>query len=163
MITITTRHATREDWPAVAAIHQRAIHEIASADYTVEILNAWHSPNRKEPDVTKFDEKLKCGQVILVAEVDGVLAGYGEIIPETNELLAVYVNPDFSRQGVGTAILHELERIALEKNLSFLEMHASLTAVPFYEANGYEDMGKDVHTLRSGVKMDCVKMKKELT
>jgi putative acetyltransferase len=162
MKTITIHNAVREEWPALLAIHYRAIHEIASADYPVDILNSWHSPN-KQPDLSDFDKKLKHGQSVVVAEIDNQLAGFGELVPEKNELLAVYVNPDYTRQGVGTAILHELECIALEKNLSFLQMDASLTAVPFYKAHGYQDVGRDVHILRPGVKMDCVKMKKILT
>lgn len=160
--TITTRNAVREEWPALLCIHYRAIHEIASANYPEEVLNAWHSPS-ETPDLADFDKKINCGQVVIVAEVNNSLAGFGELVPEKNELLAVYVNPDFTRQSVGSAILRELERIALEEKLTFLQMNASLTAAPFYKAHGYEDKGKDFYTLQSGIKMDCVKMKKKLT
>jgi len=162
MNTVSIRDAVRDEWPAVLAIHRRAIHEIASADYPAEVLDAWGSPIIR-PDLAKFDAKIERGQVVLVAEVDGVLAGFGELIPEKNELLAVYVNPDDSHQGVGTAILHELERLARKKELSFLQMDASLTAVPFYKAHGFQVLGRDVHVLRSGGRMDCMKMRKELT
>lgn len=162
MNTISIRNAVREEWPAVLAIHYRAIHEIASSDYPEEILNAWGTPI-SPPDFAKFDAKLERGQIVVVAEIEGVLVGFGELIPDKNELLAVYVNPDYIRRGVGTAILHELERLAREKQLSFLQMAASLTAVPFYEAHGYNSIKRDVHILQTGVQMDCVRMKKELT
>jgi len=162
MNAISIRNAVREEWPTVLAIHYRAIHEIASTDYPEEILNAWGTPVG-QPDFTKFDEKLKHGQVIIVAEIEGMLVGFGELIPDKNELLAVYVNPDYVRQGVGTAILHELENIARKKQLPFLQMAASLTAVPFYEDNGYSSVERDAYTLQTGVSMDCVRMRKELT
>ena len=161
-MNISTRPAMRDEWPAVLAIHRRAIHEIASFDYPAEILKAW-GPPIVEPDLAEFDAKLERGQVVIVAEVDGVLAGFGELVPEKNELLAVYVNPDHSRQGVGTAILHELENLARKKELSFLQMAASLTAVPFYKTHGFKILEPDVHVLQSGDRMDCVKMRKELT
>ena len=152
----------RDEWPAVLAIHRRAIHEIAAADYPLEVLTAW-GPPIVESQVDKFDAKLMRGQIVIVAEVDGVLAGFGELAPEKNLLVAVYVNPDYSRQGVGTELLHELERLARRKQLSFLQMGASLTAVPFYKAHGFQTLGPDVHVLRSGERMDCVRMRKELT
>ena len=165
-MTISIRNAVRAEWPEVVAIHRRAIHEIAIADYPPEVLNAWGPPITEQdfPELlAKFDEKLEHGQVVIVAEINGTLAGFGELVPERNELLALYVNPDFNRQGVGTAILLELERIARDKQLSFLQMKASLTAVPFYKAHGFKALGRDIHVLQSGAGMDCVKMRKDMT
>ena len=140
-MTISVRHAVRDEWPEVLGIHRRAIHEIAAADYPPEVLNAWGYPITEQdlPQMlAEFDEKLARGQVVLVAEVGSSLAGFGELVPERNELLALYVNPDFGRQGVGMAILLELERFAREKKLSFLQMDSSLTAVAFYKTQGFQ-------------------------
>jgi putative acetyltransferase len=161
-MTISTRPAVRDEWRAILAIHRRAVHETAAADYPAEVLAAW-GPPIVESQVDKFDAKLLRGQIVIVAEVDGVLAGFGELAPERNLLVAVYVNPDYSRQGVGTELLHELERLARRKELTFLQMGASLTAVPFYTSHGFQTLGPDVHVLRSGDKMNCVRMRKELT
>ncbi len=165
-MTISIRHAVKDEWLEVVAIHRRAIHEIAVADYPPEVLNAWGPPIGEQESahlLAEFDAKLERGQVVLVAEVEGVIAGFGELGQDKNELLAVYVNPDFARQGVGAAILRELERVALEKKLSFLQMDASLTSSPFYEAHGFQALGRDVHVLQSGAQMDCVKMRKDMT
>ena len=161
-MNISIRSAMRDEWPAVLAIHRRAIHEIASADYSAEVLEAW-GPPVVDPELPKFDAKLKRGHIIIVAEVDGVLAGFGELAPDENLLVAVYVNPDYSRQGIGTALLHELESLSRKMELSFLQMEASLTAVPFYKTHGFQILGPDVHVLRSGVRMDCMRMRKDLT
>jgi putative acetyltransferase len=161
-MTITTRTANRNEWPAILAIHRRAIHETAADDYSAEVLAAW-GPPIVGSQLERFDAKLQRGQIIIAAEVDGAIAGFGEIAPDKNQLVAVYVSPDYSRQGVGTAILAELERVSVERGLSFLQMGASLTAVPFYKARGFQVLGPDVHLLRSGAKMDCVRMRKTLT
>ena len=161
-MTISTRPAVRDEWPAVLAIHRRAVHEIAVADYPAEVLAAW-GPPVVGSDLDRFDTKLKCGQIVIVAEVDGSLAGFGEVAPQKNRLVAVYVSPDYSRQGVGTTILRELERLAREEGLSYLQMESSLTAVPFYTRHGFQTLGPDVHVLRSGDRMNCIRMTKELT
>jgi putative acetyltransferase len=162
---ITARPARKGESAAILAIHRRAIHEIACADYSEDILQAW-GPPIPEPDLpgtgAAFDAKIDRGEIVLVADLNGSIAGFGEIVPARNELLAIYVSPDFKRRGVGTAILRELERIARERAMPHLQMDASLTAEPFYSKNGYRVIERGFHVLRNGVKMACVKMKKEL-
>jgi putative acetyltransferase len=67
------------------------------------------------------------------------------------------VSPDFKRHGVGKAILRELERIARERSVPYLQMDSSFTAEPFYLANGYRTIERGFHTLRNGETMACVK------
>ena len=161
-MTISTRPAVRDEWPAILAVHRRAVHETAAADYPAEVLAAW-GPPVVGPQLDKFDAKLQRGQIVIVAEVDGALAGFGELAPQKNLLVAVYVSPDHSRHGVGTAILRKLERLARDEGLSYLQMGSSLTAVPFYTSHGFQTLGPDVHVLRSGDRMNCIRMRKELT
>lgn len=164
-MTVSMRYAKREEWPDVLKLHRRAIHETAAADYPTEVLNAWGSPlndNEAPRMLAEFDAKLECGHVVIVAEINGCLAGFGELGPLKNELVALYVNPDFGRQGVGSAILRELERIARKNTSPYLYMDASLTAVPLYEAHGFRALEQATHRLRNGTSMECVKMRKDL-
>jgi len=163
-MAIFFRPARREEWAAVLTVHQRAIHEIACVDYPQAILDVWHPPAPVSDDEGKrvdFDQKIARGAFVVVAEIDGCIAGFGEIVPAKCELQAVYVNPDFKRRGVGQAILAELERVAREKSVPYLQMDSSLTAEPFYLANGYRIVERGLHTLGNGAKMACVKMRKE--
>jgi putative acetyltransferase len=48
-------------------------------------------------------------ELILVAEVNANIVGFGSIVPKNIELRAVYVHPDFGREGVGSRILSALE------------------------------------------------------
>jgi len=165
---ISVRPARKGDGAAILTVHFRAIHEIACADYPLEILDAWHAPMSETELVLKgenFDRKVENGEkeIVLVAEIGGSIAGFGEMVPAKCELLAIYVNPDFQRRGVGRMILGELERIARQRSFPHLQMDASLTAVAFYLANGYIILERSFHTLWNGTKMACVKMKKDMT
>jgi putative acetyltransferase len=73
------------------------------------------------------------------------------------------VDPQAARQGVGSALVKEMERIARDRGLPHLELHASLNAEPFYTALGYEALAREDHVLRSGLRMAAVKMRKNLT
>ena len=163
---ICIRSAKKEEWESILKIHRRAIHEIACADYPPAILNLWGNPlsqDKISQEMANFDRKSEQGIFTIVAEINGTIAGFGEVIPKENLLLAVYINPDFKRQGVGTAIVLELEEIAKKQGADFLQMDASLTAENFYISCGYQVIERGFHTVSSTEKMACVKMKKRLS
>lgn len=159
---IFIRLAATEDSEAITRIHYDAVHVTAAKDYDQAILDQWSTVVTKErienyksrPDADK--------EVTLVAEINGQIAGVGSIIPETKELSAIYVSPANARQGVGTALLKELEKIAYSMSIEELWLDSSLTAEEFYLAHGFVRDSKGEHVLKSGLKMACVKMHKRL-
>ncbi|MGF9562200.1 GNAT family N-acetyltransferase [Neorhizobium sp. JUb45] len=77
---------------------------------------------------------------ITVAELDGAVAGWAarEGLDET--VTDFWVDPAYQRQGVGTALLEEVEQEILRQGfvVARLETHARNTdAVGFFEKNGY--------------------------
>ena len=86
--------------------------------------------------------------------------GIGAIVVGCHELRACYVRPEFLRCGVGTAIVRDLERIALSEDLDHLQLHATTLAEPFYKAMGYRSLANVEHTTRGGLTMAAVSMKK---
>jgi len=109
-----------KDCGEVLSIHRRAIHEIASADYSNDILEAWGpkvSPELVNQHIKNFDKKMKQGVLTLVAEHKGVLAGFGAIVPNENLLLSLYINPDFQRKGIGQLLNRALEKRACSEGL----------------------------------------------
>ncbi len=150
-----------EDARGVLEAHYSAVHETAAADYPQEVLAAWSIAVTAER-IDQYTKYALPGETTVVAEVGGRIAGFGAIIQANDELRAVYVAAGFGRQGVGSALLRELERIAKEQGCRELHMDSSLTAAPFYLDRGYEETGRGEHTLSSGVKMACVRMRKVL-
>lgn len=164
-ITTNIRDATRDDWFEILAIHRRAVHELTTSWYSRSTRNAWApliEEAKRQKYLEEFDQKKSQGQIILVAIVDGYIAGFGELDPRHSELMAMYIKPDFSRQGIGTAIHVELEQRAQSLNLSTLHLKASLAAVPFYLHLGYLWIADTMHILNSGESIHCVQMKKHL-
>jgi GNAT superfamily N-acetyltransferase len=84
------------------------------------------------------------------------------IVPANSELRALYVSAEHGRKGVGRAILLELEALARKAGVTELRMDSSVNAARFYEANGYLAIERAEHTLRSGVRMECVRMRKTI-
>lgn len=97
-----------------------------------------------------------------VAEIDGAFAGYcyvaapsreADLGPQAAELVAMYVDPDHWRQGVGNALMESaLDRLA---GLPYTEavlwtFKENGRAIAFYEKNGWRPDGAEKIHPRTG-------------
>lgn len=163
-ISVIVRFATISDAEPILCAHYAAVHETAANDYPPEILDEWSTTVSAER-IEKFETQLRENadkEIVVVAEGDGKIVGFGAIVPANKELRAVYVAPRVGGKGVGTAILHFLEDAARKLGVAELNLDSSLTAERFYAKQGYQVIRRGTHRLRSGREMDCVQMKKEL-
>ena len=83
----------------------------------------------------------------LVAEVDGVVAGYigSQTVPPESDVMNVAVSPEYRRQGLGEALVNALvEALKAAGNESLtLEVRASnASAIALYQKLGFETVGK---------------------
>ncbi len=70
----------------------------------------------------------------------------------------VAVSENHQKKGIGSLLVKESERVALEKGFSAMIMNARESALPFYEKLGYTKYGKRF----TEVKIPHFKMKKKL-
>jgi putative acetyltransferase len=157
---ILTQRATREDAEHISKVHYDAVHNTASKFYISEVINNW-SPGVDENSISRIERAITGNEeLFLVAKIEGNIVGFGSIVPKNNELRAVYVHSGIGRMGIGTEILRHLEEVAIKFALNYLEMDASSNAENFYLKNGYSILERGTHTLQSGHKMECTKMRK---
>lgn len=161
MSVIKVRCAKESDAEDILNIHYDAVHNLAKFDYKSEILEKWSAPitdNRIKKFLKNPDNETR-----LVAEIDGNIVGFGALVIELNELRACYVGPGYVRMGVGKALINEIEKIAFDNKIKTLALDSSITAKQFYLDCGYNIVKYDIHILRTGQQMDCIKMKKTIT
>ena len=106
---------------------------------------------------------------------DGTVVAFGSLLFASSvdyesavdaEVTGVYVHPVVARSGVGSSLLATLEARARETGVEMLGLTASVNAVPFYEARGYERVGERDHEFSAsestGVTGTVVEMRTEL-
>jgi GNAT superfamily N-acetyltransferase len=71
---------------------------------------------------------------------------------------AIFVHPDFARQGLGSAILAHVEAAAEAAGFRKFEMGSTLTGVPLYTLKGYVEVERLAVPLRNGEALPIVKM-----
>jgi GNAT superfamily N-acetyltransferase len=74
---------------------------------------------------------------------------------------AIFVHPEFARQGLGTMILAHVEGAARAAGFRRFEMGSTLTGVPLYRLKGYVEVERIAVPLANGEALPVVKMAKE--
>jgi GNAT superfamily N-acetyltransferase len=90
------------------------------------------------------------------------LLGFAQLDPTDARLRALFVDGDFQQRGVGTALLAEIERRALQRGLTRLHGAMSLNAVPFYLRAGFRPRPGPERLVAAGVPVAVLRMEKDL-
>ena len=133
-------------------LHDRAVLKLCQNDYTTEQLMGWVNKSSLEKYLWRLET-----QRIFIAELDGKMLGFVRWYSKTDELCSICVDPEIARQGIATKLMKFACIDAIEHDVSELWLDASLTAVPFYQALGW-----DYVVLSTDGPLDCVRMVKNL-
>ena len=175
---LTHRLASRDDIPAITRIMERAIAELQRPFLTPEQIAASHLSMGL--DTQLIDD----GTYFLIGR-EGAAAGCGGwsrratlyggnhatalrddrlLDPATDaaRIRAMYTDPDFARQGVGRLILGLCEAAAREAGFQRLEMMATRSGQPLYEACGYRVIKQVERMAETGVSVPGAVMGKAL-
>jgi GNAT superfamily N-acetyltransferase len=74
---------------------------------------------------------------------------------------AIFVHPNFARQGLGSLILAHVESAARAAGFKRYEMGSTLTGVPLYRLKGYREVERIAVPLGNGEALEVVKMVKD--
>ena len=150
------RKATIEDAAASFAIRRDAILARCPPYYRRSILDTWTSGVMSATFAKRVADQFH------VAVVDDHVVGTGMIDLATGKVDAVFVLPGYMRRGVGRALMVHLESLALDAGLKEICLEATLNAVLFYRALGFEGSRKAIYESSLGVSLECVPMIKKL-
>jgi GNAT superfamily N-acetyltransferase len=176
----TVRLATEDDIPALHELIEASVRGLQAGDYTpAQIEGALGT-------VLGLDTQLIRDQTYFVAETlvqntkarsacggwskRKTLFGADRGPGRTPELLdpatdaakvrAIFVHPDYARQGLGSLILATVENAAREAGFRRFEMGSTLTGVPLYRLKGYVEVERIAVPLHNGEALPVVKMVK---
>lgn len=173
-----TRLATLEDLPALRGLMDAAIGQLQVGFLSPEQVAASHG-------VMGIDTQLVRDGSYFVVEIDGRIAGCGgwsrratlyggdhstklrddALLDPTRDaarVRAMYTHPDFTRRGVGRAVLAASEAAALREGFTRVELMATLAGEPLYLACGYVEIARTESPPVNGVPVPLVLMSKSL-
>ncbi len=151
---ILVRVANPRDRPLIAQIYKQSIHVICAADYTQEQIQALLE--HKQPYKMNI-----WGDIVFVAEYGERIVGFAALLGSF--VSAIFVDPLWIRQGIGTQLLNAIEIEAASRRFKWLFVKASLTGEPFYRTRGYEFIAQSDVVVARGIRFACVDLQKRLT
>jgi N-acetylglutamate synthase-like GNAT family acetyltransferase len=150
------RKATAGDAAQILELRERSILTLCVGDYADERIAAWMG-KRIATEYQQWIEK----SPYFVSTLGSKVTGYAAYNPNSQQVLAVYVDPDFVRQGAATSLVRAVQSDARSRGVESLWLDASLTAVPFYKAAGFTPVRETTHAF-GGVSLVCLRMKRVL-
>jgi ribosomal protein S18 acetylase RimI-like enzyme len=157
------RRAGLADVDEIAAAHLDSIRSIGPGYYDAAVVADWGAQISGDLYLTAMAR----GETFYIAVRP--VAGTREVLGFSSHRVdgdehgtAVYVRGNAARRGIGTALFRAAEASAVAAGAAAIGIQASLAAVEFYKANGFEEIGHGDHMLSSGRSMPCVFMRKQL-
>lgn len=132
----TLKLATIEHAESIGRVIREAIKRVNAKDYPAAEINRLLQSFTAEKVATLLQHRQT-----LVALVGEEVVGTGAI--QGTEVKSVFVEPDWHRRGIGTALMRELEKIAARDRIERLEVSSSLSATQFYSALGYIEKSRN--------------------
>lgn len=138
------RKAKHKDINEIRFLFRDTVIYINSADYNEEEIKVWSEfyKNRNRWK-SLIDE-----QYFLVSELCGKITGFSSITGN-GYLDFMYVHKDYQGQGIAGKLLIETEKYAENLHLNKIFCHASKTAVPFFEKNGFIKTGEVINRVKN--------------
>jgi putative acetyltransferase len=152
------RTAVAADVDSIMSTHLSAVTQICSAVYQPDEISAWIAGGTNPG---RYLSGIMEGRFI-VALLGETVVGFSDFDLGTREVCGMFVAPSHVRQGIGRALLLEVEARAVRQGVGRLHLEATLNAIEFYRAQGFvlDKMGS--FRLRSGLSVPCATMYKNL-
>jgi len=120
------------DTPILAAIFAAAIEELTGDDYSEAQQEAWAAV---ADDEAAFGKKL-ASELTLIATLQNAPVGFASLKGK-DHIDMLYVHPSAAGQGVASALLDALEKLAGARGAKNLTVDASDNAQEFFKKRGY--------------------------
>ena len=173
------RIATAADIPRLRALIDASVRGLQAGDYTPaqieqSLKTVYGVDSQLIADQTYFAVENEAGEIVGCGGWSKRKTLYGGdqyagredslLDPRTDaaKIRAFFVHPACARKGIGGLILEACEKAAKHAGFSRLEMGATLSGVPFYEAKGYSKLESQQVPLGDGQELAIVRMAKNV-
>lgn len=145
----------------LSSVHDIAIQDYTTEqiqDYTTEQIQAW-APSSLDPDL--WAEHMRHIAPFVAEDTVGNILGYADL-QKNGYIDHFFVSGIFSRQGVGTALMAHIVKMAHGMKFDDLSSLVSLTAQPFFQKFGFA-LAEQRLSDRRGVLISNALMKRKLS
>jgi len=150
------RKARTEEAERIVALQIDTIRSVNSRDYSPEQIDTWVAHGRVDHTRWLIDD----GQCYVCVDGEDLL---GFAVIKDNEIRRLFVSRSHLKQGIGSALLEQVESQVAAAGFATVHCESTLTAVGFYKSKGYEEAGEKGRDIGQGQKLAVVSMVRTLS
>ncbi len=177
----TLRLATEDDIPALHALIEASVRGLQAGDYTpAQIEGALGTVLGLDTQLIRDRTYFLAESLDQISAARNAPAGCGgwskrktlfgadhgpgrepdllDPVTDAAKVRAIFVHPQFARQGLGSLILARVEAEAIAAGFRRFEMGSTLTGVPLYRLKGYVETERIAVPLSNGEALPIAKM-----
>ena len=130
---VEIRTATEADCEAIYTIQLAAVRSLPGGTQGKAGVERWLAGQEPAVYARSMTE-----ETFIVAELNGGIVAWGALSVPKQEITNIFVDPEFHRRQIGTAIIVWLESLAESARIEVVSLQATGTAIDFYLASGYQ-------------------------
>ena len=130
---IILRPSKREDADRLHELQTTSVRTLCKNCYSEEVIDGWLL-NRTPSGYHKPIDS----HALFVAEHGSQIVGFGEAVP--GRIVAVFVDPKYIHQGIGTMILAHAVDMAQKGHTESIRLESTLNARDFYAQAGFREI-----------------------
>ena len=172
------RLACMDDLPILNALIEKSVRQLSVAYYTARQIESTLIY------IFGVDTQLIADGTYFVAEMDDRIIGCGgwskrrtlfggdqmklledsllDPVSEAARIRAFFIDPDYTRRGIGKQIIEVCEEEASAAGFKWLELGATLPGEPMYRAVGYRAVERIEYVMPDGESIPIIRMEKTL-
>ena len=152
------RSGRPDDGEDLLRVHKKSILRLGRAAYSEAETESWSANLVAEGYGRAMADE---GEIFLVA-VDATDRVVGFCSHRDDEIMALYVHPDWTRRGIGSDLLGRAEAAVAAAGHGTVRVTAALVARAFYEGQGYRVVESRDWRTRGGLMIEVLDMTKAL-
>jgi len=137
-MTVKLRNCQESDLPFLVELFRRTVWTINAKDYTQEQLEIW-APDSIDPKSEWWLSLLRT--TCFVAFINREIVGFANLT-KVGLVDFFFVHHRHIGEGIGKMLYQALEKEARQMGMQKLTAEASLTALPFFEKQGFQKIKK---------------------
>ena len=153
------RRATKDDIDSFKKVIRMSILELCKDFYSDEEISSLCA---QYPAKGIYESWLG-DRVMIVAEDANEIVGFAQFNPINSSIEALHVLPEYNNQGIGKALVKQIEEFAKNIGIQKITLGSSLNAQSFYEKCGYVRKDASKYQCKNGMGLDVVNYEKEIS
>ena len=156
--TWTIRRGRPDDGTDLLRVHSSAILAAHGRGYSQEQLESWVDGLLAE----RYGEAMTTGEEDFLVAISGDDTVIGFCSHHDDRVIGLYVDPDWQRLGIASALLSKAESRILQRGHRRCRIEAALPSRSFYGSRGYSQTAEHSYATRGGLSVRVFDMERPL-